>query len=280
MGKRLWLVFLSCLLAFGAFAGCGQKADTEEEPLYGEDTEAGFRRTVLYYGTEDGFVVPVMKRIPWEEGIGKAALGYLVDDDANRAAAAPMGLKALVPEGTSFSLRIGDTGEASLDITGLTELADAEAERNMVTAIVNTLTEFDSIDTVRITLDGAQAATLPHGTDISTAMASQPLNVEEGEVAVSTGSAHPLTLYYPNTSASLNVPVTRYMEAEPTFSTAMTALLEGSDEEALASFPDGTELLSAYIADGVACVDLSSDFRQVAEVDGLCNCLLYTSRCV
>lgn len=152
-------------------------ADSAEDLAYEEDSEAGFRRTVLYYTAEDGFVVPVMKRIPWEEGIGKAALGYLVDTEANRAAAEQMGLEAPVPEGASFTLRIGDEGNAVVDISGLQELPDAAAEQAMVTGIVNTLTEFDSIHTVQVTLDGAKVAALPHGTDISEAFSTLPLNV-------------------------------------------------------------------------------------------------------
>lgn len=274
MGKRLWLLALVCLLAVCLLAGCGKGPQEEPEAaVFEEDAEAGYRRTVLYYASDDGFIVPVMKRIPWEEGIGKAALGYLVDNASNRAAAAQMGLKAVVPEGASFTLRIGDEGAAVVDISGLKELPDAAAEQALVTGVVNTLTEFDSIDSVRITLDGAKAAALPHGTDISGAFAALPLNVEDGEVPASSDSAHPMTLYFPNRTASLNVPVTRYAAAEPSLSTAVQALLEGPGDEALAAFPAGTKLLSAYISDGVACVDLSAEFKQVAQTDGLCAAL-------
>lgn len=262
------------LLASAALLGCGREAQTQAEDLaYQEDTEAGFRRTVLYYTAEDGFVVPVMKRIPWEEGIGKAALGYLVDTEANRAAAEQMGLEAPVPEGASFSLRIGDEGDAVVDITGLQELQDAAAEQAMVTGIVNTLTEFDSIETVQITLDGAKAAALPHGTDISEAFATLPLNVEESALAVSSGNAHPMTLYFPNAAASLNVPVTRYGLEAPTLAAAVEALLDGPAAEGLRGFPEGTALLEATVEDGIARVDLSSAFAAVENTDGLCAAL-------
>lgn len=273
MGKRLWLFALACLLVVALAAGCAKGNKEAEAAVFEEDPEAGYRRTVLYYASDDGYIVPVMKRIPWEEGIGKAALGYLVDNAANRAAAAPMGLNAVVPEGVSFTLRIGEEGAAVVNVTGLTKLADAEAEKAMVTGIVNTLTEFDSIHTVSFTLDGAKAKALPHGTDISGAFSALPLNAEDGEVAVSGGSAHAMTLYYPNTTASLNVPVTRYGEAEPTLTSALQALLEGPKSAGLAAFPADTKLLSAYIADGVVAVDLSAEFKQVADTEGLCAAL-------
>lgn len=265
------------LLASAALLGCGREAQTQAEDLaYEEDSEAGFRRTVLYYTAEDGFVVPVMKRIPWEEGIGKAALGYLVDTEANRAAAEQMGLEAPVPEGASFTLRIGDEGNAVVDISGLQELPDAAAEQAMVTGIVNTLTEFDSIHTVQVTLDGAKVAALPHGTDISEAFSTLPLNVEEGTLAVSSGNAHPMTLYFPNAAASLNVPVTRYGLEVPTLSGAVEALLDGPAADGLRGFPEGTALLEATVEDGIARVDLSEAFMAVENTEGLCAALQET----
>lgn len=274
MGKGLWMGLGVLLLASAALLGCGREAQTQAEDLaYEEDSEAGFRRTVLYYTAEDGFVVPVMKRIPWEEGIGKAALGYLVDTEANRAAAEQMGLEAPVPEGASFTLRIGDEGNAVVDITGLQELLDAAAEQAMVTGIVNTLTEFDSIHTVQVTLDGAKVAALPHGTDISEAFSTLPLNVEEGTLAVSSGNAHPMTLYFPNAAASLNVPVTRYGLEVPTLSGAVEALLDGPAADGLRGFPEGTALLEATVEDGIARVDLSEAFMAVENTEGLCAAL-------
>ena len=274
MGKGLWMGLGILLLASAALLGCGREAQPQAEDLaYQEDSEAGFRRTVLYYTAEDGFVVPVMKRIPWEEGIGKAALGYLVDTEANRAAAEQMGLEAPVPEGASFTLRIGDEGNAVVDITGLQELQDAAAEQAMVTGIVNTLTEFDSIHTVQVTLDGAKVAALPHGTDISEAFSTLPLNVEEGTLAVSSGNAHPMTLYFPNAAASLNVPVTRYGLEVPTLSGAVEALLDGPAADGLRGFPEGTALLEATVEDGIARVDLSEAFMAVENTEGLCAAL-------
>ncbi|MDR0840210.1 MAG: GerMN domain-containing protein [Christensenellaceae bacterium] len=267
MRKRLWYMVAGGVLAAALCAGC---AAGHEEEVFEEDPDAGYRRTVLYYLSDTGFIVPVMKRIPWEEGIGKAALGYLVGTPANEASAAGMGLKTIVPEGAGFSLRIGEDGAAALDITGLTELADAALEQAMITSLVNTLTEFDSISTVSITIDGAKVKALPHGTGLDTAMAALPLNVEDSELAVSSDSAHALTLYFPNQNAGLNIPVTRYVAADPTFAAAVEELIAGPGSAALRNcFPEGTALRSAYIDSGVAYVDVTKEYLAVAQVDGL-----------
>lgn len=57
-----------------------------------------------------------------------------------------------------------------------------EQEQAMVVAIVNTLTEFPSINNVSITIDGKEKKTLSNGTDISKPMESFALNIEDGEV--------------------------------------------------------------------------------------------------
>ena len=80
--KRLFILILALLTAL-MMASC-KKAEEPAEPE--ADTDNGYRRTTLYYATEDGFIVPVMKSIPWEEGIGRAALSYL---DYSGVAVAP-----------------------------------------------------------------------------------------------------------------------------------------------------------------------------------------------
>ncbi len=264
---------IALILAMCCFALCGCAASTEQENgalEQAEDSEAGLRRTVLYYQSDDGFVVPVMKLIPWEEGIGKAALSYLVDTPENRLAAEAMGLNTLIPEGTSYTLRISDDKVATLDLMGLTAWQDAATERAMVEAIVNTLSEFPTIDAVTITLNGKSVSELPNGAVLKAAMTPFALNAEDGEITASTEGANALTLYFANRSGSLNVPVTRYVQNGATFEAAMQALLAGPMDEALMNcFPEGTQLLGADIYDGVARVNLSGEFLSAQYTDGL-----------
>ena len=133
--------------------GCAKDVATDAG-MYDEPAgEAGMRRTVLYYKDDDGFIVPVMKLIPWEEGIGRAAIGNLVDTAENRAEARSRGLNATIPDGVEYTLRIRD-GVATIDISSLSAFADEASERAMVTSIVNSLAEFPTIDAVTITLNG------------------------------------------------------------------------------------------------------------------------------
>lgn len=101
-----------------------------------------------------------MKSIPWEEGIGRAALSYLVSGIDNDKSAAMMGLKTVIPEGTECTLRIGEGGSARVDLTDIGQQTK-EQEQAMVVAIVNTLTEFPSINNVSITIDGKEKRPSP-----------------------------------------------------------------------------------------------------------------------
>lgn len=263
--KRTVIFIMCCVLAASVLCSCKKAEKTE---TYEENIESGMRRTTLYFATEDGYIVPVMKNVPWEEGIGKAALSYLVSGADNDRSAAVMGLKTVIPEGTRYTLRIGEDKEAALNLSNYTPYDNAADEQAMVVAIVNTLCEFPSIDTVKITLDGKPTAALPMGTDISSAMGEFALNVEEGELPVS-GTANRLTLYFPNLSASLNIPVTRYVDRTPSFSVAIQELVRGAGSADLMNcFPEGTELMSAYISDGIATVEFTEQFKEIENADG------------
>lgn len=274
---RIATAFALIIAFLMSIAACAPKETAVEEPDEETSTDqtggyTGYRQTILYYMSDDGFVVPVMRNIPWEEGIGKAALSYLVNTTDNRASTSEMGLNALIPDGTTYTLRIGDDGVATVDLIGLSACKDAETEKAMVEAITNTLIEFSRIEHVTITVNGKKVSELPNGTKLSAAMGPFLLNAEEGEIGVSTDSASAVVLYFPNATGSLNVPVTRYIEGGVSVENVVHELLKGPQADGLRScFPEGTELLSADISDGVATVDLSGEFLGAQYTDGLAD---------
>lgn len=275
MWKRL-LCGCVAVICVASFTACGkdtmQQISDESESI--EQTSAsaslGYRETVLYYATDDGFMVPVMKMIPWEEGIGKAALRCLVNTPENRLAAAKMGLAATIPEGLEFSLRIGDNAEAAVDLSEMPDLGSREKEAAMITSIVNTLTEFPTIDTVSFTVNGKKTDSLPCGTGIRGAFSNISLNAEGAVETSAGGEAVSMTLFFPNQGATLNVPVTRYGAGEANIESAITALIEGPGNSGLRNcFPEGTSLLYADLFDGSATVNLSAEFLSARYTEGL-----------
>lgn len=270
MNKRAILALTAAFAVLMLLAGCAGEIMVDAGLYDGEEpgAEAGLRRTLLYYKDDDGFIVPVMKLIPWEEGIGAAAIGNLVDSVENRAAASALGLNATIPDGVEYSLRINE-GVATLDICGMGALNDAQSEQAMVISIVNSLAEFPTINAVTITFNGEKVTKLPNGTKLQEAMEPFLLNSEEGEVSAAATGAQPMLLYFANETGSLNVPITRYAVGNG-FGAAVEQLIKGpASGELMNSFPEGTKLLSAQLNNGVATVDLSGEFLAAQYVEGM-----------
>ena len=111
---------------------------------------------------------PCMCKVPAEDGIAKATLS---PDGAspphNDMQAARLGLRTVLPENMSIDLDIAgglariDLGKEALD------MPDAAAESNMITAVVQTLTEFPTVEKVEFLVGGQKLETLPHGTSVS-----------------------------------------------------------------------------------------------------------------
>lgn len=265
-------VLALCLLLALLLSACSTNvfhADEElEQPV---DSEAGFRRTVLYFQTDDGLMVPVMKLLPWEEGIGRAALNQLVDTEENQISAAAMGLKNVVPQGVSFVLSISDDAVATLNIIDLPKLESAEAEQALVTAVVNTLTEFSTIDRVQLKFDGKIKSKLSHGTRVKDVIRTLPLNEEPLPVSASGEDySYRVKLYFPNQTGSLHVPVSRPVAQEPDLELAMQQLVLGPMDDTLRNcFPEGTQVLSASVVDDAACVNFSKEFASISDTPEL-----------
>lgn len=270
MWRKAMILVLCAALLLGMAAGCSKKADAglEQGGTQGE----GFRETVLFYRSDDGFMVPVMKKIPWEEGIGRAAVEQLIATPENVAAGAALGLNPTLNDGAQVTLRIRDNGLAELNIMNLTEYATAAEERAMVESVVCTLLQFSSIESVQLLFDGEIVRELEQGTRVREPFDAVRLNAETEAVQTGTGGAeyNAITLYFPNQACSLNVPVTRYIQNIRTFENAVQELLAGPQLAGLRQcYPEGTELVACSIAEGIASVEFSEAFREVLDTPGL-----------
>ena len=184
--------------------------DTQEEDVSAQvepQAAAQTMSTVVYYQDNYGYLVPVMCNVAQQDGIARATLEMMVQSPENDMNAARLGLRTVLPEGTTFDLDISG-GLARIDLSKeVLDLADAAEESNMVTAIVQTLTEFDSVEKVEFLINGQKREKLTHGTDISGAFERGEINVETS-VALTDG-LEPVMLYFPCESGNVVVPVTR-----------------------------------------------------------------------
>lgn len=87
----------------------------------------------------------------------------------------------------------------------------------MVDAIVQTLTSFDTVETVEFLIDGQTRETLTHGTPVSGSFTGGAVNLESVDASASLSGAETVTLYFPDEGGRLLVPVTRTVWERPSW---------------------------------------------------------------
>lgn len=236
--------------------------------------------TNLYFCTDDGYMIPVTVLMPWENGIAKACLSKLIDNKENKLQFQQQGIHGVIPDGTEIELNISD-GLATVNLKHMPALENAEEEQKLFVSIVNTLTEFDSVDAVSILLDGKDERTV-NGNALPSRHPAYRLNVEQSTVETS-GSASALTLYFPNSSGSFAIPVTRFVQADTDLYNCISELVSGTELPNLIScFPDNTLCLGASLQNGVLKINLTEDFTAISDSVGLydlaMNCTMLTAQ--
>lgn len=274
--KRIVILILA-LAMIALIAGCRTNTESEGEITEEPDMETGtpddgMRETLIYYQTDSGYLVPVMRRIPWEEGIAKAAIRRTMNTPDNQMDMLDMGLQALLPADAGINgMSISDDGLATLDLNaGCMDYTDALRESNMVRGVVDMLTEFPAIDRVQFVFDGEVKEELPYGTRVGDPIEHCDLNPEIGEDADVDGAK--VTVFFHTAGLSqfdYLVPVTRYTSADAaSIETAIAELLRGpKDSTQLAlAVPDGTVLNEVRTdSDGVTFIDFSNQFNALED---------------
>ena len=243
-------------------------AQTEAEQDAPEEKKAAqTMSTVVYYQDNYGYLVPVMCRVAYEDGIAKATLKMMVQSPENDMNAARLGLRTVLPENTTFDLDISN-GLARIDLSReVLSLQDAAAESNMVTAIVQTLTEFDSVDRVEFLVGGQKREKLTHGTDISGTFERGEINLESSVSTIGRDALEPVMLYFPCESGNVVVPVTRMVYSNPDVNTAVLELAKGPSTQSPLerTLPAGCGLIDVKVENGVAKVNFTREFARMVE---------------
>lgn len=237
------------------------RSDEKEIEVTEDD---GLRSTVLYFQNGDGFLVPVMRRIPWEEGIAKLAIKNMIDNPTLRENLEPTGLIPIIPPGTMvLGMSIdNETGACNVDFSkDFLNYNTKSEEENLIRGVVYTLTEFPVIKQVNILVEGKAIDNLKFGTEISSPLKREDINLIQGE-----GEYRSKVLVYYKGSDTDEfeyfVPVTVPTLA-PTSNvyTALEELFKGapSSMNLYSSIPAGAVFNGVEIRDGVAYVDVVLD---------------------
>lgn len=232
--------------------------------------EDGMRKTVFYFQNKEGFLVPVMKRIPWEEGIARTTLNNMIDTAELRESLSNTGLIPLIPSGTAINgISINpDTGICKVDFSE--EVLNKESlrdEENLIKGVVYTLTEFPAIREVQILVAGKALPNFKNGAKLDKTLTRDNINLlgstEEGRSTV-------VVYYKGNLDSEFEyfVPVTiPTLAPQANVYTALDLLFEGppAGTELSTDIPSGVDFQGVEIKDGTAYVDIKMGGNEMKE---------------
>ncbi len=282
--KKIALIFLIILLGVtivsckgkGGFKKLFSKEE-ELEIIRSDDLdfeiaeEDGMRKTILYFKDKQGLLVPLMKKIPWEEGIARSALRNMIDSPELRESIITTGLAPIIPAGTEIKGMTIDEDIGLCKVDFSKEVLNYETEKdeeNLINGIVYTLTEFQAIDQVQFLVDGEIVPVMKYGTNLSNPIKRENINlVIDGD-----DERSKVVVYYKGINFEEDyeyfVPVTiPTLAPVPNIYTALELLFDGPPMElGLSScIPQGTSFHGVDVKEGIAYIDISFDYGSIPE---------------
>ncbi|MDQ0220140.1 sporulation protein [Peribacillus cavernae] len=233
-----------------------EDSKTSKQEETSKDTEQQKVKTELYLIDKNGFVVPQTIELPNSEGVAKQALEHLVDNGPV-SNILPNGFRAVLPADTEVNVNIAK-GVATADFSSEFESYKKEDELKILQAITWTLTQFDSVKTVKLQINGHELKEMPvNGTPIEQGMSrAQGINLDTSGVADITNTK-PLTVYYVGgePGSYYYVPVTKRVSEtkEDNIAAVVEELIEGPSYtyNLVSGFVPDVKLLDApKLADG------------------------------
>ena len=241
-----------------------------------------------YYRDEEGTLIPVTRDIDKEEGVAKAAIKSMIDNEANREGLKPLGLYPIIPEGTEIlGVDIKD-GIAVIDFNSkLLEYKTELEERNIFAGIVYSLTEFKTITGVRILINGYVKEKLKYSGDISG-------NLRRNNILINSTK-----LNSDNKTMKLDVYLFKYLDDKQEYLLPVSmeyiginddmlpvqivrALSKQPEDDSLyTQMPENVELVDCDIEDKVVTLDFNKEIKKYggnAREEGLLKQILYTMK--
>jgi germination protein M len=271
--KKIWLLTAILLIIVLITAGCGKKdkeeVNPEDIPPISDETDELIRETIVYYEDDAGYLVPIMRKIPWVEGIAKYTLRTMMDTPEQQEDLLLMGLRPLLPPDTEILGMSIAAGVAKLDLNeAVLDCEDATEESNMIQGIVLTLADFSTIDKVQFMFNGKILDEMPHGTVVKDPIGPTDVNLEMAEDTTAHGAT--VKVFFQSTSSTLYdylIPVTRVTSSEnSSLETTINELLKGpmDTDNMTIDIPPDTKLLGIQMDDGVTYINFSKEFKNVA----------------
>jgi len=205
-----------------------EKETSKQEDAAVEETI----KTELYLIDKNGYVVPQTLDLPKTDSVATQALEYLVKDGPVTEIL-PNGFDAVIPAETQVSVNVEDK-VATVDFSSEFKDYQAEDEMKILQSITWTLTQFDSIEKVKLQMNGHPLEEMPvNGTPIGDELTrNDGINYDisaSGDIT----NTRPITVYYigGEKESYYYVPVTKRVSnsTENNIEAAINELVEGPE---------------------------------------------------
>ncbi|MDF2524295.1 MAG: hypothetical protein K0R31_1936 [Clostridiales bacterium] len=267
----------------------GSIANNNQQGVKSEQTVANtsYLLVTLFYQDAGKSIIPVTRRIEKQDAIARTAVNGLIDDPINREEIEYYGVYPVLPKDTKvLGIDIKD-GIAIIDFnSNLLNYKDEISERNIVSSIVYTLTEFKSINGVRINIEG-RSQSFKYGTDITGILNRENVLINTSKANLTKGlqKADIYLFKQASTNYSHITPVSVQFEQvkkEELPSMIVEMLLKDySARKMFSQLPKKTKLLGSEIKGNELTLNFNNEIRNYggnAREDGLIRQLLYSMK--
>ncbi len=239
--------------------------NSETEATEATDQEEATTETVkrdLYLIDNSGLVVPYTVDLPKTDAAARQVLEYLVAGGPLNEIL-PDGFRAVIPQDTVVDVKLED-GTITADFSKEFGTYNPEDEAKILQAITWTLTQFDNVNNVVISVNGYKLDEMPvNSTPIPTDLSrADGINIDNSGVVDITNS-RPVTLYFyvQNEDAEYYVPVTKRIEntGDDRVSAVVNALIDGPNMSSnlISEIHQDVKLLGAKVEDGNVTLDFN-----------------------
>lgn len=230
----------------------------------------------LFLLDADGMVVPQTVALPKDssKAVARQVLQYLIKDGPVTELL-PNGFQAVIPANTEIlGVHIDEEGTLIVDVSEDFLQYEASEERQIIEAMFNTVTQFDTVKRMKLRIEGEDITVMPvNGTPIVSGVSKQfGLNMLVSSLPM-LGKERTVTLYVPKQSQTDTyfVPITTYIpnNEENIYISVMESLLEANKMtmNGLHVFNDGVKLVDIpRETDGILYMTLSKEVLLNEEV--------------
>lgn len=230
----------------------------------GGEAAKGTAERVVYLLDANGYVVPVSVSLPQVEGPAKQVLSYMIKGGPVESQLHG-GFSAILPQGTEVKGLLIKNGVATVDFSKEFKGYDKKDEKKILDAVTRAMTEFSSVKTVQIWVNGTPLTEMPAAkTPITLLDRNHGVNLELADGAIP-GNTTAVTVYFQgqlDDTRTYFVPVTRLVpQTDNLAKAAVEELIKGpsQDSQLFSSVLRTTRVLDVKQENDLVTVNLSND---------------------